>query len=196
MRADAVMAALLGIHRTLNALQRGHVLVGGLAVSVRARPRLTRDVDLAVGVESDADAEALVRDLRARGYEIVALVEQEAVDRLATARLVSPEGVVVDLLFATSGLEEEAISRAETIEVDDDISVPVVRAEELLAMKILSMCERREQDARDARWLLEVNPDIDLDAVRANLELIRTRGFDRGEHLAEKLGQMITTAVR
>lgn len=38
-------------------------LVGGLAVSARTEPRFTRDADLAVALASDAEAEALIREL-------------------------------------------------------------------------------------------------------------------------------------
>lgn len=55
-------------------------LVGGLAVSVRTEPRFTRDADLAVALPTDAEAEALVRTLRARGYGIETVIEQEAAD--------------------------------------------------------------------------------------------------------------------
>lgn len=34
-------------------------LIGGLAVSVRAEPRFTRDVDVAVAIDSDVEAEAV-----------------------------------------------------------------------------------------------------------------------------------------
>jgi hypothetical protein len=40
-------------------------LIGGLAVSARVEPRFTRDLDFAVAVEGDADAEALVGFLSA-----------------------------------------------------------------------------------------------------------------------------------
>ena len=61
-------------------------------MSARTEPRLTRDADIAVAVASDAEAEALIRRLRVGGYGIEAVVEQEAVGRLATARLTrSPE---------------------------------------------------------------------------------------------------------
>ena len=66
---------------------REAALVGGLAMSARAEPRFTRDVDLVVGVRDDLDAEVLVRDLRARGYGLLALLNQDAVERLATVRL-------------------------------------------------------------------------------------------------------------
>jgi len=77
--------------RAVHDLERtGHraALIGGLAVSVRCEPRFTRDIDLAVTVTGDADAEALVRSLIASGYRIEAMIEQDVVGRLATARLV------------------------------------------------------------------------------------------------------------
>ena len=72
----------------LNLQEQGarFAIVGGLAVSAHTEPRFTRDADPCVAVRSDAEAEALVHALRGVGYELVALVEQEAVGRLATAR--------------------------------------------------------------------------------------------------------------
>lgn len=61
-------------------------LVGGLAVSIRAEVRFTRDVDLAVVVDDDADAEALVRELSTAGYRPLAMVEHEIMKRLSTVR--------------------------------------------------------------------------------------------------------------
>jgi len=66
-------------------------LVGGLAVSVRAEVRFTRDVDLAVAVDNDMEAESLVYALKSRGYTTVASVEHEAQSRLAIIRLRSPK---------------------------------------------------------------------------------------------------------
>jgi hypothetical protein len=56
-------------------------LVGGLAVSARTEPRFTRDADLAVGLSTDAEAEALIRTLGSRGNDVSAVVEQAAVTR-------------------------------------------------------------------------------------------------------------------
>ena len=69
--------ALRRICRALDALAVRYALVGGLAVSIRAEPRLTRDADLAVAVRSDAEAEAVVGRLRSRGFAVDAIVEQE-----------------------------------------------------------------------------------------------------------------------
>jgi hypothetical protein len=59
-------AALRTVIRDLGDLAKPCALVGGLAVSVRAEVRFTRDVDIAVRVASDAEAEALVHD---RGFD-------------------------------------------------------------------------------------------------------------------------------
>jgi Nucleotidyl transferase AbiEii toxin, Type IV TA system len=49
-------------------------LLGGLAVSAWADPRFTRDVDLAVAVQTDADAERVIHRLVQLGYRLLATV--------------------------------------------------------------------------------------------------------------------------
>lgn len=78
--------ALLRIASDLRQLGVDFALVGGLAVSLRAEPRTTRDVDLAAAVADDQQAEEIVRSLRARGYRVVQQVEQDRVQRLASVR--------------------------------------------------------------------------------------------------------------
>ena len=65
---NRLQTALADIGKLLDQKGTGWALVGGIAVSVRAEPRFTRDVDLAVAVESDREAERLVGDLRGAGY--------------------------------------------------------------------------------------------------------------------------------
>jgi len=60
-------------------------LVGGLAVSARAEPRLTRDVEVAVAVAGDAEAEPLMQAL------------------------------VAELFFASSGIEAIVVAEAERL---------------------------------------------------------------------------------
>jgi hypothetical protein len=80
-------AALRRVVQNLQDLHRRFALVGGLAVSARTEPRLTRDADLAVLVADDQDAEALVRDLHTGGWRVVAAIEQNVAGRLAAVRL-------------------------------------------------------------------------------------------------------------
>jgi hypothetical protein len=57
---NALETLLHRISLVLTNQQQAWALVGGLAVSVRTEPRFTRDVDLAVAVFDDNEAEALI----------------------------------------------------------------------------------------------------------------------------------------
>lgn len=181
-------AALHDIAQRLAARGVRFALVGGLAVSVRAEVRFTQDVDIAVAVASDAEVEALVRDLGRDGFALVAVVEQDERKRLAIARLASPSGVVVDLLAASSGIEGEIVAAATTTPIFSD--VPVARAEHLLATKVLSMRDERLQDRIDAVNLLAI-AELDLAEVSRCLDIIRDRGYARGQDLRAKLETLL-----
>ncbi len=186
--------ALRDIVLRLRAMGVPFALVGGLAVGIRGEARFTRDVDLALIAETDADAERVVFMLRDAGYVAVALVEHLERPRLATARLASPSAIIVDLIVATSGIEREVVERSTLMTIEDVGEVPVARAEELLAMKVLSMSARRRHDLTDAVSLVLCNRDLDLAAVRENLAHIVERGFSRDEDLFAKLEQVLAEA--
>ncbi|MFS8068356.1 MAG: nucleotidyl transferase AbiEii/AbiGii toxin family protein [Byssovorax sp.] len=189
---EAVLAEIAG---HLARLGRPFALVGGLAVSLRAEVRFTRDVDLAIAATDDADVEQLVHTLQGVGYFPVATVEHLERHRLSTVRLASPAGVVVDLLAASSGIEAEVVARATPIDFGEIGEIPVARVEELLAMKVLSMTERRLQDRIDAVNLVLLNEDLDLDVVRENLAEITRRGFHRDQDLLAKLAAILEDAA-
>ena len=84
-------AVLVDVSCRLREFAKPFALVGGLAVSVRAEVRFTRDVDIAVVVvRDDAELEALVRDLGGAGYRPGAVVEQEERRCACYRRLGSP----------------------------------------------------------------------------------------------------------
>jgi hypothetical protein len=68
--------------------------------------------------------------------------------------------------------------------------LPIARAEELIATKVLSADAERLQDQLDFRSLLRV-AEVDLQAVRDNLRLIEMRGFGRQQDLAAKFEAML-----
>lgn len=185
---------LVRIGAELRRRARRFAVVGGLAVSARSEPRLTRDVDLAVAVVSDEDAEALVLDLQHDGYRVVAAVEQTETGRLATIRLSRVEGAhgpVVDLLFASSGIEHEVAMAAEQIEVLPGVLLPVARTGHLIAMKLLARDDRRRPaDADDLAALREVATPEDWDLARAAVDLIEARRSNRERDLRVLLTEL------
>ena len=187
--------ALRQVCADLTAARIRFALVGGLAVSARTEPRFTRDADLAVAVASDAEAEGLIRTLRRAGYEIEAIVEQEAVGRLATARLrrsPEPANPIIDLLFASSGIEAEIVAEADEIELLPQLLVRVATTGHLIALKILARDDvTRPQDAGDLRALLRVASVPDVGRARSALRLIAGRGYHRGRDLQAELEKLL-----
>jgi predicted nucleotidyltransferase len=193
-------AALRGIAAELDRRGRSWAVVGGLAVSARVEPRFTRDIDLALAVADDTEAEALVHALVACGYRVTASLEQESVGRLATVRLEAPgegpEGVVVDLLFASSGVEPEVVGAADVLEVFPGLSVRVARGGHLLALKVLSRSPHRPQDPVDIAALLRQADASDIHEARAMCGLIVERGYGRGRDLPRMLEEELQTSGR
>jgi hypothetical protein len=108
----------------LTELRLRWALVGGLAVSARTEPRFTRDIDLVIA-RSDTDAEQAVHALRLRGYRIL-------------------------ILFASSGIEAEVASIADTMEILPGLRVPVATVGHLLA---LSCCLATIARGRRIKWI-------------------------------------------
>jgi Nucleotidyl transferase AbiEii toxin, Type IV TA system len=186
---DSLAAAADDLHD----LDRPFALVGGLAVSLRAEPRFTRDADLVVSVSSDRDAESTINALLGLGYVIEAVMEQTALGRLATARLKSrvPDGVMVDLLFASSGIEPEIATLAEVLTVARSIQMPVARTGHLIALKLLSHdADRRRQDLIDLDELKAVATDDDWSLAATACQMVTERGFHRGRDLAQLLATL------
>lgn len=189
---SALESALRHTATCLAQLQLPWALVGGLAVSVRTEPRFTRDIDIVAVAATDAAAELVVRGMSARGFRPTAIVEQCAVQRLATVRLLPPGGdaveLLVDVLFASSGIEPEICAAAEHLDVFPNLSLPVATVAHLVALKILARDDRhRPQDAADLRQLLACMNTQGIDATRVACRLISARGFHRDRDLLREL---------
>jgi len=133
-----------------------------------------------------------VHSLLSEGYRVLASVEQEETGRLATIRLDCPVGerdeVVVDVLFASSGIESEVAADAEDLEIVPGLHLPVAVAGHLIALKLLARDDEiRPQDLVDLRALMVAATDSDIAVARRAIELITERGYDRGRDLPAAL---------
>jgi predicted nucleotidyltransferase len=192
----ALEHAVAAAARDLRELGARFALIGGLAVSARAEPRLTRDADFAVAVDTDADAEALVRQLMSRGHRLVASIEQTSTARLASVRLTQAEtdhSVVIDLLFASSGIESDVVTNAEVLAILPGLELPVASTGHLIALKLLARDDRlRPTDADDLDALARVASATDWEVAKSAVEAIASRGFHRGRDLQGSLTRLRT----
>jgi predicted nucleotidyltransferase len=190
---ESVDAVLRQAAADLDEIGARWAVIGGLAVAFRAEPRFTKDVDVAVAVTDDDEAETIVNRLQVRGYALASLVEQDYVNRLATARLVRPRvgtsSAFIDLLFANSGIEDEIVRRADRLEVLPDVFMPVASIGHLIALKVLA---GRHQDLTDLGYLISAASEADLEEARSAVAMIQARGFNRGQDLTEDLAAIIS----
>lgn len=176
----------------------GFALIGAIAVSLRCDPaRTTLDVDFAVAVADDREAESIVGRMREKGYSIGEVLEEKVSRRLATVRLISPlddpSGIFVDLLFASTGIEELVVASADVMEVFPRTNIPIAKLGHLLAMKVLA---NRPQDEMDGARLILAAGDAEISRAREALDLIAERGFarDEGRDLQAELTRWIERA--
>lgn len=184
--------ALVRLADDLENLDRRWALIGGMAVSARAEPRTTEDLDASLVVDSDREAESLSRDLMARGYRMATPpLEQVEVDRMAMVRLIAPgqrTEVIVDLFFASSGIEAEVVDAATVLEILPGVSLPVASLAHLLALKVLA---GRLKDLADIDSLLRYAESRDIQQAREALELITSRGFHREKDLLAEFSRLV-----
>lgn len=126
------------------------------------------------------------------GYLLDAVVEQHIAGRLATARLRHRDhtAVVVDLLFASCGIEPE-MEMAENLEVLPGLVVPVATAGHLITMKLLARDDRtRPADADDLRTLAAVANQDDWEVAGRAAQLVTERGYQRDRNLLDALAEL------
>ena len=121
------------------------MLIGGQAVLLHGRPRLTEDIDVTLGVDPiglPSIERVCVRlrltplpsDVRAFVRETFVLPVREA-----------ERGVRVDFIFSTTPYERQAIARAERVTLED-AAVPFAAAEDLIIHKLFA---HRPRDLED-----------------------------------------------
>lgn len=143
-----------------------YMVIGGQAVLVHGEPRLTRDIDITVGVGPD-DIDRLIAVTSTLGLTML----PDDAAAFARETMVLPaideaSGIRVDLILSLSAYEAQAIERAEPTRLEGG-SVQVATAEDLVIHKIIA---GRPRDLEDVRTVLLKKPGLDRGYVRRWLE--------------------------
>lgn len=150
-----------------------YMLIGGQAVLVHGEPRVTRDVDVTLGVDIDR----LEDVLRAIGAaKLTPLVEPGAFvkDTNVLPCQSGDSGIRVDLIFSFSPFERQAIDRAVSRRLGS-LDVRFVSVEDLIVQKLVA---GRPRDLDDAENVLLKNPGLDRTHVE---HWLRAFGLALGE---------------
>jgi hypothetical protein len=141
-------------------------VIGGIAVIAHGVRRLTTDIDAVVKGGSVSVAETL-RILAQCGFEPrIEDAEQFAMSNLVLLLHHRPTGVDIDLSFGWTEFENRAIG-ASVVMPFGRVRVPMVGPADLVAFKAIA---GRARDIDDAAALLLLHPEIDVDAVRRQVQ--------------------------
>lgn len=139
-----------------------YMIIGGQAVLLYGEPRLTRDIDITLGADTDRldDLLAVIRDLALKPLpkEMRSFVRETMV----LPALEENTGIRVDFIFSFTPYETEAIKRAKKVVVLDH-EVHFASPEDLIIHKIFA---GRPRDMEDVRTVLMKNPGIDVPYIK------------------------------
>ena len=153
---------LIDISRRLQKSQIPYIVVGGQAVLLYGDPRMTRDIDITLGVDIDQLARVtdavndlpfsiLARDFEAfvRSTRVLPIEHRES-------------GIRIDLIFSFSPYEQLAIARARIMDLDGT-SVSYASPEDIIVHKMVA---GRPRDLEDIKGILIRQTGLDQEYVR------------------------------
>jgi len=130
----------------LEAQRLSFMLIGGQAVLLHGRPRLTEDIDLTLAAGPESLSQVLVACRKLR-LEPLPEDVQEFVRQTFVLPAAEPEtGIRVDFIFSTTLYERQAIERAVRVELKG-VAVPFATAEDLILHKLFAGRARDLEDA-------------------------------------------------
>ncbi len=187
---DPLLSALRDLVAWLEARQVPGLIIGGVAVSLLARPRVTRDVDAMVLLD-DARWEEFLNSGTRFGFH-PRMENSLGFARKKRVLLLrhKPSGVDVDLVFGSLSFEKEAVARSRRVVVGG-VALPLPSPEDLIIMKAIAP---RARDQGDIEALLDAQPKLDLRRIRRWVREL-SRAMDKPD-VARELERILTRRRR
>lgn len=152
------------IANELNTHNIPYMVIGGQAVLLYGEPRLTKDIDLTLGIGIDGlkDINSIIQKLNLK-----ALVNEGFVQKTMVLLAIDEKtGIRVDFIFSFSLYEKQAIKRAPDIKFGNTI-VKFASLEDVVIHKIIA---GRARDIEDVRSIILKNSDYDTKYIVRWLE--------------------------
>ena len=134
-----------------------YMITGGQAVLIYGEPRLTKDIDITLGIPPDKldDVLKIAKKLK---LKILPQDPHNFVKETMVLPLLDEKtGLRIDLIFSLSEYEKEALKRVKKINIKG-VDVNYISIEDLIIHKIIS---GRERDIEDLKYILVKNKKID-----------------------------------
>ena len=139
-----------------------YMIIGGQAVLFHGMLRMTKDIDITLGVDTGS-LNTVIQAIRPIGLEIIPEDVEKFVERTYVLPALDKEsGLRVDFIFSFTPYEREAIARAVPALLGG-IKVMFAAIEDVVIHKIFA---GRPKDLEDVRALILKHPGIDGQYVR------------------------------
>ncbi|NWG02068.1 MAG: nucleotidyltransferase [Syntrophaceae bacterium] len=161
MNIKTIFRSLIGFFEQA---QIDYALVGSFALKAYGYLRATQDVDFLVRSPHQS---RIIAYLESLGYETI----YRSVGYSNHVHPLTNLGRI-DFIYVEGETADVILSEAKPLLVLDDISVPVVRAEHLIALKVFAMKndpERSFREMADLQYLLKL-PGLDMEEIRGYFE--------------------------
>jgi len=154
--------------KVASALKKGgipYMVIGGQAVLQYGEPRLTRDIDITLGVDVHELARVL-QVLGGTGLRPVGSDPEEFVQKTNVLPLQDGEsGIRVDLIFSFLPYERGAIKRSKVFRIGG-YDVQYAAVEDVIIHKIIA---GRPRDLEDVKGIIVRNTTCDVDYITRSL---------------------------
>lgn len=142
---------------TLDAAGLPYMVFGGQAVLLYGEPRLTRDIDITLGVDT-GQAPAVLRTIRQAGFRVLVSDPEQFLSRTFVLPVLDPDSNIrIDFVFSLTEYERQCIDRGKTIRIRR-VDVRFVSPEDLIVMKTIA---GRPRDLEDVASVVRKNPGFD-----------------------------------
>jgi predicted nucleotidyltransferase len=154
------LLARIGVN--LNRHSLPYMIIGGQAVLLHGEPRLTRDIDITLGVNIDHLDELLSVVQKLSLKPLPKDIESFVSQTMVLPALDETTGIRVDFIFSFTPYETGAIKRAKKVMILDQ-EVNFASPEDLIIHKIFA---GRPRDIEDVRTIILKNPKTDIQYIR------------------------------
>lgn len=151
---------LTRIARELNASGIPYMVIGGQAVLLYGEPRLTRDIDVTLGIGADKYESVLALAGRLSLKILVENAESFVKKTMVLPLMEEQNGIRIDFIFSFSPYERQAIKRSRSVSfhAGGDSSVQFAALEDIVIHKIIA---GRPRDIEDVKSIILKNPSYD-----------------------------------
>ncbi|NOY65696.1 MAG: nucleotidyl transferase AbiEii/AbiGii toxin family protein [Nitrospirae bacterium] len=139
-----------------------YMVIGGQAVLLHGEPRLTRDIDITLGVDLHKLQQVLSVIKELELGILVENIESFVRQTMVIPCLDEPTGIRVDFIFSYTPYEQQAISRALKVNILNQ-NVCFASAEDVIIHKIFA---GRARDLEDVKNIIIKNPGLDIEYIK------------------------------